>query len=113
MAGEKRQFTRITVNVPSILALYQVHAFHSGTLANISPGGCFLSLGEQLPLGENCQVTITVGEGIETENVSLSGQIVRSDAAGVGIKFTDNGSHLPQLRKIIACYASRSKNKKC
>ncbi len=112
MTEEKRLFTRITLNVPSILSLYQVHAFHTGSLANISLGGCFFSLGEKLPLGENCQVTITIGEGIETEQISLSGQIVRSDAAGGGIKFAENGLHRRQLKKIIARYAVTFRKRK-
>lgn len=102
MTREKRQFTRITLNVPSILSLYQVQAYHTGLIADISLGGCFFSVGEKLPIGESCQVTITVGEGIESEQISLSGHIVRSDAAGVGIKFTDTSSHRLQLLKIIA-----------
>ena len=75
---EKRQFTRITLNVPTILSLYQIQAYHTGSIANISKGGCFFSVGETLPVGEECQVTITVGEGLETEEITLLGQIVRS-----------------------------------
>jgi len=100
---EKRQFTRITLNVPTILSLYQIQAYHTGSIANISKGGCFFSVGETLPVGEECQVTITVGEGLETEEITLLGQIVRSNSTGVGIKFTDSSvHHQQQLEKIIA-----------
>jgi hypothetical protein len=102
---EKRRFTRITLDVPTILSLYQIQAYHTGTIANISMGGCFFSVGEKLPVGEECQVTITVGEGLETEKITLPGQILRSDSKGVGIRFTDNSGHYhQQLETIIAKY---------
>jgi len=102
---EKRQFTRITLNVPTILSMFQGEAYHTGSIANISMGGCFFPVGEALPIGEECQITITVGEGIETEKISLPGQIVRSDSSGVGIKFTYNSAHhRQQLEKVIAHY---------
>lgn len=100
---EKRQYTRITLEVPAILTLVQVEAYHTGAIANISMGGCFFPADETLPLGESCDVTITVGEGIETEEVTLTGQIIRSDSAGAGIKFIDLSSqNRHQLEKIIA-----------
>ena len=103
----KRQFTRITLNVPTILCLFQIQAYHTGSIANFSMGGCFFSVGEMLPVGEECQVSITVGERLETEEITLSGQIVRSNSSGVGIKFTDSSAHHhQQLEKIIAKYES-------
>lgn len=109
MAREKRQFTRITLSVPTILSLYQIQAYHTGSIANISMGGCFFSVGETLPVGEECQVTITVGEGLETEKITLHGQIVRSNSTGVGIKFTDSSVRYHcQLEKIITKYKSET-----
>lgn len=102
---ERRQFTRITLNIPTILSLYQVEAYHTGTIANISMDGCFFPVDDKLPLGEECQVDIIVGEGLETEKVCIAGQIVRSDTAGVGIKFIDiSTENRQQLEKIIAHY---------
>ena len=107
MTREKRRFTRITLDVPTILSLYQIQAYHTGSIANISMGGCFFSVCETIPVGEECQVTITVGEGLETEEITLSGQIVRSNSTGVGIQFTDSSAHHhQQLEKIIAKYES-------
>ncbi len=103
MAKEKRQFTRITLNIQTVLSLYQIDTYHTGAIANISMGGCYFPIGEELPVGEECELTITVGKGLETEIITLSGQIVRSDAAGAGIRFTGNSPHqLDQLEKIIA-----------
>jgi Tfp pilus assembly protein PilZ len=103
MVREKRRFTRITLNVPTTLSLYQVEAYHSGAIANISMGGCYFPFAEELPIGDQCNVTITLGEGLETEKISIPGQIVRSDTKGVGIKFTDASEDCRlQLEKIIA-----------
>lgn len=103
MARERRQFTRITLKVPTILSLYQVEAYHTGSIANISMGGCYFVVGDDLPSGEKCQLSITVGEGLKTETVVLSGQVVRSNPAGVGIEFTDiSPEQKQQLEKIIA-----------
>ena len=103
MAKEKRQFTRITLNIQTALSLYQIDTYHTGAIANISMGGCYFPIGEKLPVDEECHLTITVGKGLETEIITLSGQIVRSDAAGAGIRFTDSSPHqLQQLEKIIA-----------
>ena len=105
MTKEKRQFTRISLNIPTVLSMYQVEGYHTGSIANISMGGCYFPVGEPLPEGEKCQVAITVGEGIETEKISLPGEIVRSDATGVGIRFADTSGHQKrQLEKIIAQY---------
>jgi hypothetical protein len=109
VAREKRQYTRITLNVPTILSLFQIQAYHTGSIANISIGGCFFQVGEKLPVGEECQITIIVGEGLETEKITLSGQIVRSNSTGVGIKFTNNSVHNhQQLEKIITKYQSET-----
>ncbi|MFW2365235.1 MAG: PilZ domain-containing protein [Desulforhopalus sp.] len=102
MVREKRRFTRITLNVPATLSLYQVEAYHSGAIANICMGGCYFPFGEELPVGDQCNVTITVGEGLETEQITIAGQIVRSDSKGVGIKFTESSEDSrQQLEKII------------
>ena len=109
MDKEKRRFTRITLNVPTTLSLYQVEAYHAGAIANISLGGCYFPFGEELPVGHRCSLTITVGEGLETEKITIPGQIVRSDAKGVGIKFSDSSEDCRrQLEKIIARHEIKS-----
>lgn len=87
MGRERRKFTRITVNIPATLALYQLEAYHTGIIANICGGGCFFPLKGDLPMGERCDITVLTGEGLEAETVSISGTIVRSDEQGVGIRF--------------------------
>lgn len=102
MNHEQRQFIRIAVQVPTSLALFQIQAYHTGHIANISMGGCYFAGGEELPLGEECQITITVGEGIEAAQITLDGRVVRSDSHGAGIQFTDTGDQQLLLAHIIA-----------
>ncbi len=93
--------------MPTLLSLYQIEGYRIGSIVNIGMGGCFFSVGEELPVGEGCQVTVTIGEGLDCQKITLSGQIIRSDSSGVGIRFTDNPPDiLGQLEKIIACRAA-------
>ncbi len=102
MVREKRNYTRITLDIPASLSLYQVETCHSGAIANISFSGCFFPFVGELPVGEECSLTITVGEGLETEEIAIVGKIVRSDSAGVGIQFLDNSpDNRLQLEKLI------------
>ncbi len=109
---EKSKFTRITLSAPTTLSLHQIQAYHTGSIANISMSGCFFPVGEVLAQGEKCQVSITVGEGMETEKVTMAGLVVRSDPKGVGIRFTDISSgNRHQLEKIIAQHLDTSNNR--
>jgi hypothetical protein len=103
---EKRQFTRITVRIPAILSLHQIDTYRSGELANICAGGCFFPEGAIVPEGEPCQVTITLGSGINTETMTFKGEIIRSNPAGTGIRFTDNPPEaVAHLAAILAVRA--------
>ncbi len=111
VSKEKRKFTRITLSAPTTLSLHQIQAYHTGAIANISMSGCFFPFGEVLPQGEKCEVSITVGEAMEAEKVTMTGLVVRSDPTGVGIRFTNISSdNRHQLEKIIAHPLTTSNN---
>jgi len=99
---ERRKYTRLTLQAPATLRLIQVEAFHAGILLNISEKGCFFSFEGVVPTGVACTVSLTVGEGLEHQNISLSGTIVRCDSEGIGIQF-DRADYKQQtgLREII------------
>lgn len=101
MQVNRRNFARITVNIPAALSLIQVDSYHSGTIANLSMGGCFFPMESELPLGAECDIAITVGEALEVETFSLKGVVVRSDSIGVGIKFIEGTELVPLLLKKI------------
>ncbi|MCP4337745.1 MAG: PilZ domain-containing protein [Desulfobulbaceae bacterium] len=72
-------------------------------MSNISLSGCFFPSDSELPVGEQCDVTITTGEGLETEKVTVRGMIVRNDSEGAGISFTDDSlESRRRLDKIIS-----------
>lgn len=107
MTREKRAYTRITLDIAASLCLYQMETSHLGAISNISLGGCYFPFDGELPVGEHCEVTITVGEGLQTEKVAVSGTIVRKDSEGVGISFTDTSPACRlQLEKIISLETS-------
>jgi len=86
---ERRAFARIRLDVPASLLLYQVDFCHAGAIADLSLGGCYFPISHSLACEEECIIELTAGEGLETETVTLSGVIARTDAGGVGIRFTD------------------------
>ncbi len=103
MTREKRSYTRITLDIPASLSLYQMETFRIQAIKNISIGGCFFLFEGELPLKEQCEITISIGEGLQTEEVTISGMVVRSDTQGVGIQFTHNSpEQKQQLEKIIS-----------
>ncbi|HKJ63834.1 MAG TPA: PilZ domain-containing protein, partial [Desulfopila sp.] len=73
---ERRKFTRISVEVPATLSFFQVEGYHTGVLANISEGGCYFPFQGDIPLGEQCGVTIVIGEGLEARSYVIAGTIV-------------------------------------
>ncbi len=95
MVREKRSFTRIVLDIPANISLYHLEFCHKGEITNISLSGCFFPFQGEVPVGEPCDLTISVGDGLETEHVVLTGTVARSDAAGVGIEFN---AYCPEIR---------------
>lgn len=80
-----------------------METYHTGSIANISLAGCFFPCESELPVGEQCDVTITIGEGLKAEKVTVAGMIVRNNSSGAGISFTDNSPECTlQLEKIMS-----------
>lgn len=98
---EKRKYTRVTVNIPASLTILQLEAYHSGFLRNISRGGCLLSTSEKMPVGVECRLAITIGEGLETKFIAIPGRIVRSDGTALGIEFLEIDSQLDQQLQML------------
>jgi hypothetical protein len=73
---ERRKFARIAVDIPATLSFYQVESCHVGIVADISEGGCFFPFDDEVPVGSQCQVTITAGTGLETEQLSVVGPYI-------------------------------------
>ncbi|MEE4239933.1 MAG: PilZ domain-containing protein [Desulfopila sp.] len=105
---ERRKFSRISLNIPAALSFFQLEGCHSGVLTNISEGGCFFPFKGDLPVGEQCSLTIVIGEGIVAETFTISGTIVRSNSKGFGICFNSiDNNQKAFIRKIIVYYDSQ------
>lgn len=103
MRKERRLFTRVQLEVPANLYLFQAEVKHTGSILDLGNGGCFFHLAEELSPGEPCQITFTLGEGLKTETVGLTGTIVRTSEQGVGIQFCDTSAENSQrLLKILS-----------
>jgi hypothetical protein len=87
MRNERRSYARVRLELPANLYLVEGDIFHSGATFDLSLGGCFLPMGEKLPVGEACEIHLTLGEGILQETLKLAGKIARNGENGVGIEF--------------------------
>ncbi len=85
MSKDKRRFSRIVFNVRAKLAVGEKKYFID-QIANLSVGGCLLHIGEDLPSGSECTLTILLTR--MEPGVDISGEIVRSNEGEAGIKFT-------------------------
>lgn len=99
MTRERRAFTRVELDLPASMFLYQMDMYHDGAIIDLSLGGCFLPVEGDIPLGEKCQLTLTTGIGLETESVEITGTIARCTTQGVGIQFSTELS--PNIKAIL------------
>lgn len=104
MTCERRKFARIRLDAPASLFLYQVDVRLTGAIIDLSMGGCFFPIKNELPLGEKCHLQLLVGEGLEAQSINLTGIIARRDNTGVGIQFTDL---TPQCLASLECVISQ------
>lgn len=101
----RRRYARITVDIPAALSLLQIDTFHSGSISNFSIGGCFFEEVDNIPSGAECNITIAAGEGVETEEFTLKGVVVRSDILGTAVKFVDHEHIAPKIMRKISSYS--------
>jgi len=100
---ERRAYIRFRLDVPASLCLYQVDIRYTGSVVDLSLGGCFFPVTGDLPVGERCQITLTTGEGLTTEQVEIGGVTVRKDDNGIGIQFLEMVAEQRQvLHRILA-----------
>ena len=60
-----------------------------------------LSTSEKMPVGVECRLAITIGEGLETKFIAIPGRIVRSDGTALGIEFLEIDSQLDQQLQML------------
>jgi c-di-GMP-binding flagellar brake protein YcgR len=101
MVEDKRRFSRIFFNMPTELTVADT-CYTIEQVANLSIGGCLIKIKDDLPVGSECKIAIVLEQTPHDLRVEVTGEIVRSDAETVGIKFTRiNPDDLIHLQNII------------
>jgi c-di-GMP-binding flagellar brake protein YcgR len=101
MAEDKRRFSRIFYDMPAELTVADT-SYTIEQIANLSIGGCLLKIEDDIPVGAECKFAIILNDTPQDLKVEVNGEIVRSDAETVGIKFTRiNPDDLVHLQNII------------
>lgn len=90
MSEEKRRSDRIFSDMPAEITVADTR-YTVQQILNLSVGGCLLEVEDSLPVGAECTVTILIDGTPQGLHVDAAGEIVRSDAETVGIKFTQMG----------------------
>jgi hypothetical protein len=99
MSKEKRRDCRVFFDMPAELRVDD-DSYPVGQIANLSLGGCLLSIKDDLPLGAECRLIIdNAPQGLKIE---IDGIVIRNDAETIGVQFTQiEPDNLAHLRNII------------
>lgn len=87
MSENLRRFTRVPFKINTRLEINQ-HIFNTGTIVNLSIGGCFLpvEIGDHKP-GTACKIKITLEGTADETAIRIDGELVRTTPEGVAVKF--------------------------
>ena len=102
----KRRFTRISINRPVLLTLYDGSVSQSEEILDLGIGGCLLAVTIPISKGERCSIEISLG-GEPARKICIDGIIVRSDEQTAAVKFDGiNPDSLFLLQNLIRYNAS-------
>lgn len=105
MRKERRTFARIQLELPASLHLFHAEINHTGSILDLSQGGCFFPIDEEITVGEKCDINLTIGEGIQAESIQLTGIVARTTDRGIGIQFTNTSvEDHKQLGEVLGRY---------
>ncbi len=101
MPKEKRRFTRVPFRVSAEIMVNDF-SFRAEEILNLSFGGCLLPVKADFEPGSECHFKIIMA-GTTTElSILVKGEIMRSDAGAVAVKFTEiDPESLFYLQNII------------
>ncbi len=99
--ANRREFSRSPVHIEVRLTAGTGNPI-LGTLRDISIKGVFLATDTLAPIGSTCQVLLLLEGGAESIRAEAQGKVVRSDAAGIAIEFTETDpDSLAHLHKLV------------
>jgi len=77
-------------------------SIHCEETRDISLKGVYMTTGQRLPLGVECDVAIDPGGPDPGRRVELKGHVVRVDVSGIAVEFTEIGvDAFYQLRNLL------------
>lgn len=105
MEGDKRRFTRFTLNMNATLYVEKV-SYDVDKISNLSIGGCLLPIDADLSANAPCSLVIRLGMSESEIPIRIEGIIVRSGDGEVAVKFIsidpDSLFHLQMLARFNA-----------
>jgi c-di-GMP-binding flagellar brake protein YcgR len=106
---ERRKHPRLSINLP--VEYWQINnpKSHPGRTADISEGGLFLHLSEEIEIGQNLRVKLFFDSGHKLKTIEAMVQAVRKDFRlenegyfRIGVKFVDiSAQALEELRNFV------------
>ena len=78
----RREFTRAPVHVDAMLITRGGNQ-HRGVVIDLSLSGVFLRCEETLPVGTDCELTLTLGDADSPITARVRGTVVRSGSDGI------------------------------
>ena len=101
MSRERRRRSRVHVQVPVFL-VYDGHQIQ-GELQDVSLKGLACTVGEMVPLGQECQVILALASGLR---IHAKGRVVRVDAQEAAVDFVRlSEKDFAHLRNLVRLYA--------
>jgi hypothetical protein len=101
MPEEKRRFTRVPFRVSAEI-MANGFACRAEEILNLSVGGCLLPVKADLEPGTECHFKIMMAGTTSELCIQVKGEIMRSDAGAVAVKFTEiDAESLFHLQNII------------
>jgi len=98
---EKRNFSRIIFNVGTVIKWQD--KTYKGEVENLSLQGMLAGISDQIPDGEEVEITIYLTGVSPQIPINLNGEVIRSSEEGLALKFVKmNTDSFIHLRNIMA-----------
>jgi Tfp pilus assembly protein PilZ len=100
-----REFTRVPIKVEATLR-FEGLTINKVVTQDLSMKGLFVLTEESLPVGSQCEISLSLPDQSDSLKLNLKGVVQRNADAGVGVKFTEieleSYSHLKNLVMLNA-----------
>lgn len=99
--SEKRNKPRVHYKTDILVKLDKFEVRALGNSRDLSLNGIFIKADDDIPVGTECMVEISLSGTTESLPLTMQGTVVRKEASGIGISFNsmdiDSYTHLKNL----------------